>query len=94
MCRHSGTLLAGLRAICSFVDVRVFICRLLGLWSPVVSVAAVDAWLEKAGWLSMPACGFVAVRIFGQVSSSVWSASGLQPEAYFARAGRGRPPSS
>lgn len=72
MCRHSGTLLAGLRAICSFVDVRVFICRLLGLWSPVVSVAAVDAWLEKAGWLSMPACGFVAVRIFGQASRQVF----------------------
>lgn len=54
-----------LRAICSFVDVRVFICRLLGLWPPVVSVVAAGIWLKRVGWLSMSTCDFVAVRIFG-----------------------------
>ena len=38
-----------LRAICSFVDVRVFICRLLGLWLPVVSVVAAGIWLGSWG---------------------------------------------
>ena len=61
-----------LRVICSFVDVRAFICRLLGLWSPVVSVVAAGIWLKKAGWLSMSTCGFFAVRSFGQVSRQVF----------------------
>lgn len=61
-----------LRAICSFVDVRVFICRLLGLWLPVVSVVAAGIWLKRAGWPSMSTCGFFAVRSFGQVSRQVF----------------------
>lgn len=71
-CRHSGTLLADLRAVCSFVDVRMFICRLLGLWSPVVSVVAAGIWLKRAGWPSMSTCGFVAVRIFDQAFRQVF----------------------
>ena len=70
--RHSGTLLAGLRPICSFVDARVSIRRLFELWSPVVSVVAVDIWLKRAGWPSMFTCGFIAVRIFGQASRQVF----------------------
>lgn len=61
-----------LRVICSFVDVRVFICRLLGLWSPVVSVVAAGIWLKRAGWLSISTCGFFAVRSFGQVPRQVF----------------------
>lgn len=72
MCRHSGTLLAGWRADRSFVDVWVLICRLLGLWSPVVSVVAAGIWLKRAGWPSMFTCGFVAVRIFGQAFRQVF----------------------
>jgi len=60
------------RGACSFVDVWVFICRLLGLWSPVVSVVAAGIWLKRAGWLSMSTCGFFAVRSFGQVSRQVF----------------------
>lgn len=70
--RHSGTLLAGLRPICSFVDARVSIRRLFELWSPVVSVVAVGIWLKRAGWPSMFTCGFIAVRIFGQASRQVF----------------------
>lgn len=61
-----------LRGACSFVDVRVFICRLLGLWPPVVSVVVAGIWLKRAGWLSMSTCGFFAVRSFGQVSRQVF----------------------
>lgn len=61
-----------LRVVRSFTDVRVFICRLFGLWSPVVSVVPAGIWLKRAGWLSMSTCGFVAVRSFGQVSRQVF----------------------
>mgnify|MGYP006947643176 CR=1 FL=1 len=61
-----------LRAICSFADVWALICRLLGLWSPVVSVVAAGIWLKRAGVPSMFTCGFVAVRIFGQASRQVF----------------------
>ena len=61
-----------LRPICSFVDARVSIRRLLELWSPVVSVVAVGIWLKRTGWPSMFTCDFVAVRIFGQAFSQVF----------------------
>ena len=72
MCRHPGTLLANLQATLSFVDVQVFICRLLGLWPLVVSVVAAGIWLKRAGWLSMSTCGFFAARSFGQVFRQVF----------------------
>lgn len=61
-----------LRAICPFVDVRVFICRRLRLCYSAFSVVAADIWLKRAGWLSMSTCGFFAVRSFGQVSRQVF----------------------
>lgn len=83
-----------LRAICSFVDVRAFICRLLGcghllfLW-----------WLRASGSKSGLAV-YVYLRfccgalIRSSAPSSVWLASGLQSKAYFARACLGCSPSS
>lgn len=47
----------------------------------------------RVGRLCLPAVLFQCAFSV-KLSSSVWSASGLQPEAYFARAGRGCPPSS
>ena len=61
-----------LRVICSFVDVRVFIRRRLGLWRSAVSVVVAGVWLKIAGLLSMPACGFFAVRSFGQAPRQVF----------------------
>ena len=61
-----------LRAICSFVDARVSIRRLLELWCSAVSVMAGGVWLKRTGLPSMFTCGFVAVRIFGQASRQVF----------------------
>lgn len=61
-----------LRAVRLFVDARVSIRRLLELWCFAVSVVAGGAWLKRAGWPSMFTCGFVTVRIFGQVSRQVF----------------------
>ena len=72
MCRHSGTLLAGLQATLSFADVQVFIRRRLRLCYSALSVVATGIWLKRAGWPSMFTCGFVAVRSFGQVSRQVF----------------------
>ena len=52
--------------------------------------------LAQKGWLAVYVylrfcCG---AHFRSSFSSSVWSASGLQPEAHFARAGHGRLPSS
>ena len=61
-----------LRAICSFVDVQVFIRRRLRLCYSALSVVVAGIWLKWVNWLSMSTCGFFAVRSFGQVSRQVF----------------------
>ena len=86
---------------CGFAN-DLLICRRVGVHSLTFAVAVLCCFCGGSGRLAQN--GELAVYIYlrvlcgahfrSSVPPSVWSASGLQPETHFARAGHGRRSSS
>lgn len=87
--------------LCGFAS-DLLVCRRVGVHPSTFAVVALCCFC--GGRAGAAQNGGSAVYIYllvlygalirSSVLPSVWSASGLQPEAHFARAGHGRPPSS
>ena len=85
---------------CGFAS-DLLVCRRVGVHPSTFAVVALCCFCGASGRLAQN--GGLAVYIYlrflccalirSSVPPSVWSASGLQPETYFARAGHGRLPS-